>query len=95
MSNQHDIDANTAAWNIQVWASWLVAMGLMAGGILFMPALIWIKGYLLMGLMFTVGSTFSLAKTTRDNAESKRLRNRMSAAKTDKILREFELNDAA
>ena len=41
------------------------------------------------------GSTFSLAKTTRDNAEVQRLRNRVKAAKTEKVLREFEMSDAA
>lgn len=91
----NEIDANTAAWNFQVWASFILSLGLMIFGIIFLPVTPWVQGYMLMGLMFTVGSTFSLAKTTRDNAESKRLRNRMSAAKTDKILREFELNDAA
>ena len=91
----NEIDANTAAWNFQVWASFLMSMALMIGGILFLPVTHWVQGYMLMGLMFTVGSTFSLSKTVRDNAETKRLRNRMSAAKTDKILRDFELNDAA
>ena len=91
----NEIDANTAAWNFQVWASFLMSMALMIGGILFLPVTPWVQGYMLMGLMFTVGSTFSLSKTVRDNAETKRLRNRMSAAKTDKILRDFELNDAA
>ena len=55
----------------------------------------WTRGYLLMGLLFTVGSSFTLSKTVRDNAESKRLRNRIKAAKTEKVLKEFELSDVA
>jgi hypothetical protein len=43
-----------------------------------------------MAQVFLVGSTFTLAKTVRDNHEARRLRNRISQAKTDKILREFE-----
>ncbi|MCB9676955.1 MAG: hypothetical protein H6737_17700 [Alphaproteobacteria bacterium] len=93
--DRHEIDANTTAWNVQVWASFLIATGLTLGGILFLPADIWIRGYLAMGVLFTVGSTFSLAKTTRDNAEVQRLRNRVKAAKTEKVLREFEMSDAA
>ena len=90
-----EIDTNTAAWNFQVWASFIVSLAMMVGGVGLLPVTLWIKGYMLMGLMFTVGSTFSLSKTVRDNHESKRLRNRMKAAKTDRILKEFELSDAA
>lgn len=96
MGNENNaIDAHTAAWSLQVWISFIVSMGLMVAGIAFLPAILWVKGYLLMGLMFTVGSTFTLSKTVRDNHEAKRLRNRMQAAKTDKILKEFELSEAS
>ena len=89
------IDAHTTAWTIQVWMSFLVSLSLMLLGIAVLPTDLWIKGYLLMGLMFTVGSTFTLSKSVRDSHEAKRLRNRMQAAKTDKILKEFELSEAA
>lgn len=91
----HEIDSNTAAWNFQVWTSFAISGALMLGGIVLLPVDYWIRGYLLMGLLFTVGSTFTLSKTVRDNAESARLRNRMKAAKTDKVLREFELSEAS
>ena len=89
------IDSHTTAWNVQVWVSWLVAMFLMFVGTVVIPVDIWIKGYLVMGQMFVVGSTFTLAKTTRDNHEAAKLRNRITKAKTDKLLKEFELTDAA
>jgi hypothetical protein len=95
-TKQHMVDANTTAWTVQVWSSWVIAMGLTVFGVLALPTPDpWSKGFVLMGLMFSVGSTFTLAKTTRDNAESKRLRNRIESAKTDKILRDFELSDVA
>lgn len=34
-----------------------------------MPADLWVKGYLAMGSLFLTGSTFTLSKTMRDNAE--------------------------
>lgn len=89
------VDPNTTAWTIQVWASWVIAMAMTLGGVVLLPTDPWTKGYLLMGMLFTVGSTFNLAKTTRDNAEAKKLRNRIQAAKTDKILKEFEMTEAA
>ncbi len=54
----------------------------------------WLRAFLGMGLVFSVGSSFSLAKTLRDNHEARRLLNRLSDAKAEKILREFEINDA-
>lgn len=95
MATNHEVDANTTAWTVQVWASWVIASVMTMSGVLMLPVDWWAKGYLMMGLLFTVGATFNLAKTTRDNAEYKRLRNRIQAAKTDKILKEFELSDAA
>jgi hypothetical protein len=93
--DQTPIDPHTTAWSIQVWISFAVSLCLTVGGIALVPADWWVKGYLLMGLMFTVGSTFTLSKTVRDSHETRRLRNRMQAAKTDKILREFELSEAS
>ena len=93
--NQHEIDSNTVAWNAQVWISFLVSGAMTIGGIVLLPGDLWMKGYLLMGVLFTVGSAFSLSKTVRDNAESRRLRNRVKAAKTEKVLREFEVTEAA
>jgi hypothetical protein len=41
-----------------------------------------------MGLAFTVGSTISMAKTTRDNHEAKRLTARVDEARVEKLLSE-------
>lgn len=89
------LEAHTTAWNVQVWVSWLVSTGLTLGGLWFLTVDPWARGYLFMGTLFTLGSTFTLAKTVRDNHEAKLLRNRISQAKTDKLLKEFELTDAA
>jgi Uncharacterized protein conserved in bacteria len=57
---------------------------------MYLPADLWVKGFLLMGLTFTVGSAFSLAKTLRDDYEAQKLINRIHSAKTEKILKDFE-----
>ncbi len=64
--------SNTAAWRFQVWVSFVVSIGLTALGVLYLPVDLWTKGFLAMGLLFTVGSCFSLAKTIRDDAEAVR-----------------------
>ena len=66
---------------------------LTTGGIFFLPVDIWTKGYLGMGLYFTVSSAFTLAKTVRDAHENGRLINRIAEARTEQMLREY--SDAA
>ncbi len=80
---------DTAAWRFQVVAAFAVALAPTTGGVLYLPVTDWIKGYLLMGLYFTVSSAFGLAKTLRDHHEGSRLVAKISEAKTEKMLREL------
>ena len=66
-----------------------ISPGLMILGIVWLPTDLWIKGYLVMGSMFVVGSTITLAKTLRDDHEARRLVNRISEAKTERLLKEY------
>jgi hypothetical protein len=91
MSEQKD----TNAWILQVWISFALAMGSTVLGVYYLPVDGWIRGFMGMSVLFTVASTFTLAKTIRDNHESQRLRNRLTEAKAEKIIREFEYSDAA
>ncbi len=84
------IHKNTAAFRFQVWASFALSFGLMLIGIYHLPVDIWIKGYLTMGTIFMVGSCFTLAKTIRDDYENEKLLSRITGAKTEKILKEYE-----
>lgn len=58
---------DTSAWILQVWLAFLLAVLLSCIGIYYLPTDGWIKGFMVMALFFTIGSTFSLAKTVRDN----------------------------
>ncbi|MCB9593794.1 MAG: hypothetical protein H6719_13760 [Sandaracinaceae bacterium] len=62
--------SNTAAWKFQVWASFVVSTSITGLGVLYLPVDLWTKGFLAMGLLFTVGSCFGLAKTVRDDHEA-------------------------
>ena len=59
-------------------------------GVIYLPVDPWIKGYLGMGLLFTVGSTINLSKTVRDVEESKRLINRIDEVKLERILTQYD-----
>lgn len=81
---------NTAAFRFQVWVSFALSFGLLLIGIYHLPVDLWVKGYFMMGVMFTVGSCFTLAKTLRDDHEADKLVNRITGAKTERILKEYE-----
>ena len=93
MMERPNINEDSAAWLAFVWISFVMSMLLMCFGIYFLPVEVWIKGYMGMGLFFTVGSAFTLSKTVRDQHESKKLINRLSDAKTEKFLHEFEIKE--
>ncbi len=78
--------SNSSAWLSFTYASFTVAAAMTALGIWAMPADVWVKGYIAMAVVFLVGSTFTLAKTVRDEHEGKRLANRIEDAKAEKLL---------
>ena len=92
--NSHDVPKESPAWMFQVWAAFVLSSFMTGVGIFYLPVDPWIRGFLAMGLVFVVGSSFSLAKTLRDIHEAKRLLNRLNEAKAEKIIREFETEAA-
>lgn len=87
------INENTPAWMAFVWISFSISVGLMSIGIYQLPTELWVKGYMTMGLFFCVGSSFTLAKTVRDNHESRKLINRVTEVKTERMLQDYELKE--
>ena len=89
------INENSPAWMACVWISFALSVSMTLTGVYWMPVDIWVKGFMFMGVMFSVGSSLSLAKTIRDSHEGRKLINRVSEAKAERILHDFELKDAA
>lgn len=81
---------HSSAWIFQAWASFIISSGAMAVGILYLPMDGWVKGYLGMGYLFSVGSTISLSKTVRDIHESNKVTSRIDEAKLEKLLAEYD-----
>jgi hypothetical protein len=91
MSNHQHIPVagpNTGAWLSFTYIQFAVAMGMAAAGIWFIPVDLTVKGYLTMSFLFTVGATFTLAKTVRDEHEARRMANRLDEARAEKLLME-------
>lgn len=77
---------HSTGWVIQAWASFALSIIAMSIGIINLPVDNWVKGYMGMGLVFTVGSTVSIAKTTRDIHEAKKITARVDEARVEKLL---------
>ncbi len=79
---------DTTAWLAQVWISFLVSVGATTLSIIYLPTDNWVKGYVGMGFLYSLSSSFTLAKTIRDNQEAERLTARIEEARVEKILAE-------
>ena len=51
----------------------------------------WIHAYFAMSALFLTGSSFTLAKMLRDRHEAQRLHQRIEEAKTEQLLKTYEL----
>ncbi|MDN6855633.1 YiaA/YiaB family inner membrane protein [Pseudomonas sp. CAN2814] len=86
---QSDVQLNSAYWLFFIKVSFALSLLATTLGIVFMPADLTVKGYMTICAVFLVNSTITLTKTLRDQHEGERLINRISEAKTQKILKEF------
>jgi len=80
--------SHSSAWVIQTWLSFIISISVTSIGIFYMPVDSWIKAFMGMGLLFSVGSTVSLTKTQRDLHESTRIISKLEEAKVERILAE-------
>lgn len=80
----------TPAFYFLTWASFAIASVGTLIGIYFLPVDVWVKGYMAIGYLFTLTTSFVLAKTIRDKHEIEKFINRVQGAKTEKILADYE-----
>jgi hypothetical protein len=85
------INQQSPAWIAFVQVSFALSLALMIIGICYLPVEMWIRGYLGMGLFFTVSATITLSKTMRDEHEAKKLVNKIAEVKTERILKEYDM----
>ena len=81
---------HSGAWVVQTWLSFVLSLLVTAVGVWCLPVDGWVKGFMGMGILFTVGSTFSLAKTVRDVHEQQRIVSRIDEARMTKLLAEVD-----
>ena len=81
-------ELDSPAWIAFVKLNWIIAVCVTGSGILYLPVDLWMKGFLGMGLLLCVTSSFTVAKTLRDQHEAKKIIQKIDDAKTEKILKE-------
>lgn len=90
MDNNEAMRLDSPGWLFFVKVSFACALGGMVFGVVVMPVEIWMRGYMVLGTLFLVGSTFTLSKTMRDEFEASKLINKLANARTEKLLKEYE-----
>ncbi|CAN5155150.1 hypothetical protein BH10PSE16_BH10PSE16_25680 [soil metagenome] len=60
------IHRDSKAWNLQVWASFLIAVFLCAVGLAYLPGSDLDRAFMVMGYFFCLSAAFVLAKSVRD-----------------------------
>ncbi len=87
MSAPHTVvEPHSGAWVAQVWLSFAISVCVTMMGIWFLPADIWVKAFMAMGLLFSVGSSISLSKTLRDQHEATKLVKRIDEARVSEFI---------
>ncbi len=87
---QYELNSSTSAWDFFVKLSFGIAVGATVMGIYLLPGELVVKGYFMISSAFLVFSTITMSKTIRDKHESDRLHNKISEARTTKIIREMD-----
>ncbi|MFE2110298.1 YiaA/YiaB family inner membrane protein [Kitasatospora sp. NPDC059463] len=80
----------TAAYHIQAVLSFALSAAALGIGIAFLPVEPWTRAFLALGLLYTITSTFTLAKVVRDKQETSELVTRVDQARLDKLLAEHD-----
>lgn len=87
---QQTRDSN--AWIFQSWAAFALSISMTTIGIVNLPVDNWVKGFMGMGMAFSIGSSFTLSKTMRDLHESRRIIARIDEAKVERLLSQHDAN---
>lgn len=92
MSTQHaqPPQHHSPAWMVQVWVSFALSLSVTLVGVWYLPADLWVKAFMAMGVLFVVGSSLSLAKTLRDVHESQRVAARIDEARFHRLITEHD-----
>ena len=88
---QYELNSSSSAWEFFVKVAFAIAIGATLLGIYLLPGPLVVKGYFLISSLFLVFATITMSKTVRDGHESARLHNKITDARTSKIIRDMDM----
>jgi hypothetical protein len=80
----------TSAFFVQSVISFGVSLAAVGVALVYLPVDPWIRGFLAIGLLYVVTSTFNLAKVVRDRQEAGSVLNRVDRARLERLLTEHD-----
>lgn len=80
----------SAAFYIQSVVSFAVALSALILGVAYLQVDVWVRGFLSVGILYLVTSTFTLAKVIRDQQEASSALSRIDQARLEKMLAEHD-----
>ena len=87
---QFELNSSTSAWDFFVKLAFALAVSATMMGIYMLPGELSVKGYFIISSIYLVFSTITMSKTIRDKHESDRLHNKISEARTSRIIRDMD-----
>ena len=94
MNDLNSAQLNSPSWMFFVRINFAISMGAMFVAIVLSPIQAMVQGFLAMGTLYLVASTFTFAKTVRDEFEGQKLINKLAEARAEKLLKEYERESA-
>ncbi|MCT2591443.1 hypothetical protein LHJ74_16280 [Streptomyces sp. N2-109] len=80
----------TTAFFAQAALAFAVSLLAVGIGVVWLPVGPWERGFLALGVLFLVSSSFTLAKCVRDRQETLEVTHRVDQARIDKIISEHD-----
>jgi hypothetical protein len=80
----------TTAFYVQSMISFGLSVTSLGIGMAYLPVGPWIRAFLVLGLLYAVTSTFTLAKCVRDQQEVVSVTHRVDQARLDKLLTDHD-----
>jgi len=91
MNDLNHAQLNSPEWVFFVKVSFAISLVAMFVAIFFLSEVdLTAKGFLAIGTLYLVASTFTLSKTVRDEFEGQKLINKLAEARTEKLLKDYE-----
>jgi hypothetical protein len=80
----------TTAFYVQAAISFGVAVVAVGIGIAYLPVSAWVRGFLSLGVLYTITSAFTLAKVVRDQHEASAVISRVDQARLEQLLAQHD-----